>query len=82
MSGTESKVSSSPLLLKQCEAIIDDELENLQKLFKALEVIEEMRLYESVCNDFESYCKRRWKTIDRLTEEGRFCINPIIKKEK
>ena len=64
------KAPVSPLLLKQCEAIIEDELKNLQKLFRALEVIEQKELYKGQYEDFISYCQNRWKMSDTLDLQG------------
>jgi len=70
----------SPLLLKQCEAIIEEELENLKKLVRALEVVEQMELYTEQHEDFESYCQHRWKTIEDLGYQGKL-IGNLIKKD-
>jgi len=51
---------SQTVALQQCEAIIYDELKNLQKLYKAFEVIQEMELYKQEYKDFLSYCTERW----------------------
>ena len=69
----------SPLLLKQCEAIIEGELENLKKLARALEVIEQMELYAEQYDDFKSYCRDRWKTIDALGKQGKLILNLTTK---
>jgi len=74
------KFSVSPLLLKQCEAIIEEELENVKKLVRALEVIDQMKLYSQHYDDFESYCQERWKTTQDLEYQGKL-IQTLIKKE-
>lgn len=75
------KTLASPLLLKQCEAIIEDELENLQKLFRALEVIEQRKLYKGQYEDFTSYCQNRWKISGALDFQGELTFNFKIKDE-
>ncbi len=69
------KMPVSPLLLKQCEAIIEGELENFKKLTRALEVIEQMELYTEQYDDFKSYCHDRWKTIGELGTQGKLTLN-------
>ena len=72
----------SPLLLKQCEAIIEGELENLKKLTRALEVIEQMELYTEQYDDFKSYCQDRWKTVGDLDCQGKLTLNLTTKDNK
>jgi len=72
----------SPLLLKQCEAIIEGELENLKKLTRAFEVIEQMELYSEQYDDFESCCRDRWKTVENLDSQGRLTLNLTTKDNK
>lgn len=67
------------MLLKQCEAIIEGELENLKKLSRALEVIEQMELYAEQYDNFESYCQDRWKTVGDLVSQGNLTLNLITK---
>ena len=71
----------SPLLLKQCEVIIEGELENLQKLFRALEVIEQSKLYKGQYEDFTSYCQKRWKISGALDLQGELIFNFKTKDE-
>ena len=73
---------TSPLLLKQCEAIIEAEMENLKKLSRALEVIEQMELYREQYDDFKSYCQDRWKTVEDLGFQGKLTRNLITKDTK
>ena len=73
------KVPVSPLLLKQCEAIIEGELENLQKLFRALEVIEQRELYKGQYEDFISYCQNRWKMSEALDLQGKLNFKKRMK---
>jgi len=75
------KMPVSPLLLKQCEAIIEGELENLQKLFRALEVIEQRKLYKGQYEDFTSYCQNRWKISGALDLQGELTFNFKTKDE-
>lgn len=75
------KMPVSPLLLKQCEAIIEGELENLQKLFRALEVIKQRKLYKRQYEDFTSYCQNRWKISGALDLQGELTFNFKTKDE-
>ncbi|HHD77750.1 MAG TPA: hypothetical protein ENK93_03035 [Campylobacteraceae bacterium] len=77
----ETNPSVSPLVLKQCEAIIEKELENLQKLYRALVVIEEMELYKEQFEDFTAYCHERWGIPDSVIEKTEQIIN-LTRKEK
>jgi len=69
----------SPLLLKQCEAIIDGELENLNKFIRALEVIEQMELYKEQYSDFTTYCQARWKMVIDQNKQDQLTFNLITK---
>ncbi len=75
------KTTASPLLLKQCEAIIEDELKDLQKLFRALEVIEQTKLYKGQYEDFASYCQNRWKMSGAPNLQEGLTINFKTKDE-
>ena len=76
----DEKALVSPLILKQCESIIEGELANLKNLVRAFEVIKEMELYSDEYNDFQSYYTSRWKTIINLDTQGELTLN--IKKDK
>lgn len=67
--------TTSPLLLKQCETIIEGELENFRKLIRVFEIIEEMELYTEQYDDFKSYCTNRWKTVEELDFLSKETIN-------
>ena len=51
---------SHRLLLEQCEAIIEEGLETLAKVERALAIIEQMKLYKNGFETFESYSAKRW----------------------
>jgi len=70
---------TSPLLLKQCEAIVEGELENLQKLFRALELIQEQELYKDQYEDFMSYYQSRWNINGALELQGEHIFKFKIK---
>ena len=57
---------SDRLLLEQCEAIIEEGLQTLEKVEKALAIIEQMRLYKNGFETFESYSAERWKIDMKL----------------
>ena len=73
-------MSVSPLVLQQCEAIIEEELENMKKLIRALDVIKHMELYTDKYDDFESYWQDRWQRVSNLDCQGKLTLN-IIKKD-
>ena len=75
-------MSASPLVLQQCEAIIEEELENMKKLIRALEVIKQMELYIDQYDDFESYCKNRWQKVITLDCRDKLTLNLITKDTK
>ena len=57
--------SSEGLLLDQCEAIVEEGLKTLEKVERALEIIEQMQLYKKGFNNLESYHRERWlKQLD------------------
>jgi hypothetical protein len=59
-------MSKNPLLLEQCECIIEEGLKNLSKVERALEIIEQMHLYESNYDDLKSYCQHKWEIQNKL----------------
>ena len=58
--------SSNRLLLEQCEAIIEEGLQTLEKVEKALAIIEQMQLYKNGFESFESYSQKKWKIDMKL----------------
>jgi hypothetical protein len=70
----ELKDHISPLLLEQCEAVIEQELQNFEKLSRALALIKEQALYKEEYQDFNDYCNKRWSIPD--------CIANFTIKEK
>lgn len=62
--------------------LIAGEMENLKKLARALEVIEQMELYTEQYDDFKSYCQDRWKTVGDLGYQGELTLNIITKDNK
>jgi hypothetical protein len=63
-----SKISnrSQYLLLEQCEAIIEEGLQTLEKVERALAIIEQMKLYKNGFETFECYSDKRWKRDMKL----------------
>ena len=59
--------SSEGLLLDQCEAIIEEGLKTLEKVEKALAIIEQMQLYKKSFGNLNSYHKERWSEHIDLT---------------
>jgi len=57
---------SNRLLLEQCEAIIEEGLQTLEKVEKALAIIEKMQLYKNGFETFESYSQKKWKMDMKL----------------
>ncbi len=72
---------SQTVVLQQCEAIISDEMQNLQKLYKAFEVIQEMELYKQGYEDFSSYCVERWNINTTQVLQNNLMLN-FTKKDK
>ncbi len=66
---------SQTVVLQQCEAIIYDEIQNLQKLYKAFEVIQEMELYKQGYENFSSYCTERWNINTTQVLENNLMLN-------
>lgn len=64
--------TKNDLLLRQCESVIEEGLENLYKIERALSIIKEMQLYQEDFNNFEEYCRQKWeidKSLDFLERE-------------
>jgi hypothetical protein len=61
-----SRYSSDRLLLEQCEAIIDEGLQTLEKVERALAIIKKMKLYKNRFETYESYSANRWKIDMKL----------------
>ena len=59
--------SSEGLLLEQCEAIIEEGLKTLEKVERALEIIEQMQLYKKGFKNLDSYHEERWSEHIDLT---------------
>ena len=57
---------SDSLLLEQCEAIIEEGFQTLEKVERALAIIEQMQLYKNSFETFESYSQKKWKTDMKL----------------
>ena len=62
-------------LLTQCEAVIREGLESLQKVDRALSIINNLKLYNQEYEDFETYCKENWSIKTNYT-------HLYLKKEK
>ena len=54
-------------LLTQCEAIIREGLESIQKVDRALSIINDLKLYNQEYKDFETYCKENWSIKNNYT---------------
>ena len=59
--------SSEGLLLDQCEAIIEEGLKTLEKVERALAIIEQMQLYKKGFENLDSYHRERWSRQIDLT---------------
>ena len=57
---------SDRLLLEQCEAIIEEGLQNLEKVERALAIIEQKQLYKNGFETFDSYSEKKWKIDSKL----------------
>ncbi len=56
-----SERGQGAVTLEQCEAVIDEGLEAFEKVRRALQVIEEMKLYPKKYHDLEAYCDDNWE---------------------
>jgi len=57
---------SDRLLLEQCEAIIEEGLQTLEKVERALAIIEQNQLYKTGFETFDSYYAKKWKIDMKL----------------
>lgn len=73
---------SHTVVLQQCEAIIKDEMQNLQKLYRAFEVIQEMELYKQGYEDFSTYCQKRWNINTSQVLQNNLMLNFTKKDTK
>jgi len=48
------------ITLRQCEAIIQEGLDAMYKVDRALSIINEMALYTGKNESFEAYCQAKW----------------------
>jgi hypothetical protein len=48
------------ITLKQCEAVILEGLEAMDKVNRAFSIIKEMKLYYGEYKSFNNYCKTKW----------------------
>lgn len=55
--------STSHVTLSQCEAVVAEGLQALEKVRKALNIIDEEKLYSDEFNSFDAYCKARWNLL-------------------
>jgi hypothetical protein len=53
------------ITLKQCEAIILEGLEAMDKVNRAFSIIEEMELYSEEYKSFNHYCQIKWDVQNR-----------------
>lgn len=63
---SNSSNHSDSLLFEQCEAIIEEGLQTLEKVERALSIIEQMKLYQHNFENFESYSLKRWEIESNL----------------
>jgi hypothetical protein len=50
----------------QCEAILQEGLDDMYKIDRALCVIDDLRLYSENYKDFEAYCQAKWCANDNF----------------
>ncbi|MCH9814652.1 MAG: hypothetical protein K0U47_12010 [Epsilonproteobacteria bacterium] len=51
--------------LKQCEAIIQEGLEAMYKVDRALSIINDLELFNTKHESFEAYCQAKWNIGNR-----------------
>jgi len=54
-------------LLIQCEAIIQEGLNHMNKVDRALSIINDLQLYDRKYKNFDSYCQTNWRIQNRYT---------------
>ena len=52
---------------RQCEAIIQEGLDAISKVDRALSIIQQMKLYDNTHKSFETYCQTRWNFDEKYT---------------
>lgn len=57
--------STKEITFRQCEAIIQEGLDVMYKVDRALSLIHDMGLYEGKYQNFEAYCQDKWNIIER-----------------
>lgn len=57
--------STKEITLRQCEAIIQEGLDAMYKVDRALSIIHDMGLIEGKYQSFEAYCQAKWNIGDR-----------------
>ncbi len=53
--------SEDDVIVKQCEAIIEEGVEAMYKVDRALSIIEDMKLYKPKYKSFDEYCFYKWQ---------------------
>ncbi len=64
------------LLLEQCETIIEEELENLQKLLRAMKIIEQMKDHTDHYDEYNALCCEQWGRVETLAATAKTILNP------
>ncbi len=49
------------VIVKQCEAIIEEGFDAMYKVDRALSIIEDMELYKPTYQSFDAYCLAKWQ---------------------
>ena len=57
--------ATKAVILKQCEAIIAEGLEAMDKVDRALTIIHDMELFTEEFDNFSSYCQAKWYIGDK-----------------
>ncbi len=52
---------------RQCEAIIQEGLDAISKVDRALDIIQQMKLYDNTHKSFETYCQTKWNFDEKYT---------------
>ncbi len=53
------------IMKRQCEAIIQEGLDAMSKVDRALAIIQQMELYDNTHESFEAYCQTKWNIDEK-----------------
>lgn len=60
MINMDNMEAKKEFILNQCEAILQEGMDSVYKIQRALQIIEKMKLYQDSYSDIENYIENKW----------------------